>query len=115
VATEQDMGIDERYQYLHRMQAQYQEADRRTRSRMLDQMMRYTGMHRKALIRRLGSDLTRPPSSVARGTYNSICHSERVWYSSPYTSHRSEESCDVQTEASASQDSSLSDSAQHRV
>ena len=61
MATEQDMGIDERYQYLHRMQAQYQEADRRTRSRMLDQMMRYTGMHRKALIRRMGSDLTRKP------------------------------------------------------
>jgi hypothetical protein len=55
------MGIDERYQYLRRMQAQYQKADRKARSQMLDQMMSYTGMHRKALIRRLGSDLTRKP------------------------------------------------------
>ena len=36
MATDQDMGIDERYQYLRRMQERYQQEDRRTRSQMLD-------------------------------------------------------------------------------
>jgi hypothetical protein len=61
------MGIDERYQYLRRMQARYQQADRKRRSQMLDAMIIYTGMHRKALIRRLGSDLTRKPRLRERG------------------------------------------------
>ena len=67
MATEQDMGIDERYQYLRRMQERYQREDRRTRSQMLDAMVIYTGMHRKALIRRLGGDLTRKPRLRERG------------------------------------------------
>ena len=67
MATDQDMGIEERYQYLRRMQERYQQEDRRTRSQMLDAMIIYTGMHRKALIRCLGSDLTRSPRLRERG------------------------------------------------
>jgi hypothetical protein len=51
MATDGNMGIAKRYQYLRRMQEQYQQADRRARSQTLDAMMIYAGMHRKALIR----------------------------------------------------------------
>lgn len=53
------MKIDERYQYLQRMQRRYREADRGTKSALLDEMEAHTGMHRKALLRRLHSDLER--------------------------------------------------------
>ena len=54
-----EMSIDERYQYLRRMQRRYQQADRKTKQLLLDEMEAYTGLHRKALIRRLNSPLQR--------------------------------------------------------
>ena len=67
MATDTAMGIEERYQYLRRMQKRYQKADRREQSALLDEMVAYTGLHRKSLIRRLRSDLTRRPRSRERG------------------------------------------------
>jgi hypothetical protein len=61
------MSIEERYQYIRRMQPRYREADRQTKKELLDEMERYTGMHRKSLIRRLNRDLTRKPRSHERG------------------------------------------------
>jgi hypothetical protein len=39
-----DMSIDERYQYLSRMQSRYQQADRETKQKLLDEMVTYTGL-----------------------------------------------------------------------
>jgi hypothetical protein len=49
------MTIEERYQYLRRMKKRYQKANRQERSRLLDEMEAYTGLHRKSLIRLLKS------------------------------------------------------------
>jgi hypothetical protein len=54
-----DMSLDERYQYLSRMQSRYQQADRETKQKLLDEMVAYTGLHRKSVIRRLGGSLQR--------------------------------------------------------
>jgi hypothetical protein len=63
-----DMSIDERYQYLRRMQTRYQQADRETKQQLLDEMAAYTGLHRKSLIRRLSSSLQRQPRRRERDT-----------------------------------------------
>jgi hypothetical protein len=54
-----EMGIDERYQYLKRMQLRYAQADRETKQQLLDEMEAHTGLHRKSLIRRLKSPIKR--------------------------------------------------------
>jgi len=56
-----DMRIDERYQYLRRMQTQYLQASRKQRQALLDQRVAYTGLHRKSVIRRLHSVLQQQP------------------------------------------------------
>ena len=56
-----EMGINERDQYLRRMQPQYRQADRRTKKELLDQMVAYTGLHRKSVMRRLRGPLQRQP------------------------------------------------------
>jgi hypothetical protein len=66
MATIEAMSIDERYQYLKRMQSRYRQADRQTKKELLDEMEAYTGVHRKSLIRRLKSNLTRKPRSRER-------------------------------------------------
>lgn len=63
-----NMSIDERYQYLRRMQTRYQQADRETKQLLLDEMAAYTGLHRKSLIRRLSSSLQRQPRRRERDT-----------------------------------------------
>jgi hypothetical protein len=66
MATDEKMKIDERYQYLQRMQRRYRQADRSAKSALLDEMEAHTGMHRKALLRRLHSDLERKARSRER-------------------------------------------------
>lgn len=66
MATDEKMKIDERYQYLQRMQRRYRQAERGTKSALLDEMEAHTGMHRKALLRRLHSDLERKARSRER-------------------------------------------------
>lgn len=53
------MDIEERYQYLRRMQPRYRRANRATRPALLTELAAHTGLHRKSLIRRLNSDLVR--------------------------------------------------------
>jgi hypothetical protein len=65
VATD-DMSIEERYQYLRRMRKQYQGADVRQKQELLDQMVVYTGLHRKSVIRRLNGSLERQTRSRER-------------------------------------------------
>jgi len=61
------MTIEERYQYLRRMKKRYQKADRRERGHLLDETEAYTGLHRKSLIRLMGTELERRPRSRERG------------------------------------------------
>ena len=58
MATCETMSIEERYKYLRLMQPRYQQADRETKKRLLDEMETFTGLHRKSLIRRLKGRLT---------------------------------------------------------
>lgn len=66
MTTDEKMKIAERYQYLQRMQRRYCQADRQAKSALLDEMAAHTGMHRKALLRRLHSDLERKTRTQER-------------------------------------------------
>ncbi len=67
MSTQEQMTIDERYKYLRLMQRRYFKADRQARGALLDKMEQVTGLHRKSLVRLLGSDLTRKPRCKQRG------------------------------------------------
>ncbi len=62
----QRMAIEERYVYLNIQYDRYRQADRRTKGEMLTEMMAVTGMHRKALIRLMGSRPSRHPRQKQR-------------------------------------------------
>ena len=49
------MTIDERRKYLRRLRKRYVEADRKERSKLLDEMEAVTELHRKGLIRLTGN------------------------------------------------------------
>ncbi len=49
------MTVDERRKYLGKMLPLYLGADRTRRSELLDEMEHVTGMHRKSLLRLIGS------------------------------------------------------------
>ena len=66
MTTEEKMTIDERWKYLRKMKARYAQADRKERSRLLDEMEAVTGMHRKSLVRRLKGSLVRHPRHKER-------------------------------------------------
>ena len=70
--NDERMTIDERYKYLRIMQPRYTKANRDEQGQLLDEMQAVTGLHRKSLIRLLGStDLQRQPRRRQRGrTYN---------------------------------------------
>jgi predicted nucleic acid-binding protein len=59
MSTEEEMTINERRKYLHRMQSRYRTADRQERGQLLDEMEIVTGLHRKSLIRLMGRSLAR--------------------------------------------------------
>ena len=67
MTTEDRMTIDERRKYLRRMKKRYVCADRAERSRLLDEMEAFTGMHRKGLIRLMHSSLERKRRRKQRG------------------------------------------------
>jgi hypothetical protein len=67
MATEDKMPIDERWTYLRRVQKRYRKASRKERSELLDEMEAHTQLHRKSLIRRMGSDMQRRPRRRQRG------------------------------------------------
>jgi len=51
------MDIDERFAYLRRLKPQYEKASRKEKKVLLDEAEQQTGLHRKALIRRLGKEV----------------------------------------------------------
>ena len=55
MATQDRLGIDERFRYLRRMRARYQSEDRRGKSVLLDEMEATTGLHRKHLTARMNA------------------------------------------------------------
>ena len=59
MTTNEQMTIDEVYKYLRLMKPRYRQASRQAQGRLLDEMERVTGWHRKSLIRLLHSDLHR--------------------------------------------------------
>jgi hypothetical protein len=67
MATTEKMPIEERYQYLRRMQKFYRQANRKEKKELLDQMEMHTGLHRKSLIRHMNSSLQRKPRRRERG------------------------------------------------
>lgn len=60
------MTVDERRKYLRLMQQRYEQAGREERGRLLDEMEKVTGLHRKSLVRLLGGGLERQPRSKQR-------------------------------------------------
>ena len=57
---EDEMTVDERRKYLARMKRRYQAANKKGRAVLLDEMEKFTGIHRKSLIRLLNApDLSR--------------------------------------------------------
>ena len=64
----EQLTLDERLKYLRIMRARYQQADRQTRTALLDQRVAVTGLHRKSVLRQPGGDLQRHPRSTERST-----------------------------------------------
>ena len=64
--TPPKMNIDERRKYLMIQQPAYQKANRQERGRLLDEMIKITGLNRKYLIQLMKSDLKRKPRQRQR-------------------------------------------------
>ena len=62
------MSIEERRQYLKRMQKRYKKAERQEKTRLLNEMVNYTGMHRVSIKRLINGNLARKPRHRERGT-----------------------------------------------
>ncbi len=67
MADDDKMSIQERDKYLRKMQKRYRKADRHTRGKLLDEMQTVTELHRKSLIRLMGSSIRRKPRVGRRG------------------------------------------------
>ena len=66
--SEQDeMTIDERRKYLHKMWGQYRDASKQEKGQMLDDMEHVTGLNRKSIIRILNGRLSRKKRTKQRG------------------------------------------------
>jgi hypothetical protein len=64
---EEKMTIDERVKYLRLVRKRYVKSSRQERGLLLDEMEEMTSLHRKSLIRLLGSSLERKPRRRQRG------------------------------------------------
>jgi hypothetical protein len=72
MSEQEDMTIDERRKYLHKMWGRYRDSTKEVKRQMLDDMEHVTGMHRKSIIRILNGRLSRKKRSRERGpTYGS--------------------------------------------
>jgi IS30 family transposase len=66
--TETDeMNIDERRKYIHKMWGRYRQGKKGAKGKLLDEMEAVTGMHRKAIIRLLNGQLSRKKRRRERG------------------------------------------------
>ena len=71
MSAEVKMTINERRKYLMRMRLRYVQANRKGRSRLLDEMEEVTELHRKSLVRLMQDELVRKVRQRQRGrTYN---------------------------------------------
>ncbi len=64
--TEERMNIEERLKYLRLERPHYEKANRKERSRLLDEMERITGLDRKTIIRRMNGILVRKKRTQQR-------------------------------------------------
>ncbi len=72
MSEKDEMTIDERRKYLHKMWGRYRGATKSEKRKMLDDMEHVTGMHRKSIIRILNGRLSRKKRTRERGpTYGS--------------------------------------------
>ena len=68
MSIEEQMSIDERRKYLHKMRIRYWQAQSRTeRSKLLDEMEAVTELHRKSLLRLIHGELARKSRRKQRG------------------------------------------------
>jgi len=64
----EEMSIDERRKYLHKMRIRYWKAkNKKEKSQLLDEMEAVIGLHRKSVIRLINSELARKPRRRQRG------------------------------------------------
>ncbi len=61
------MTVDERRKYLHKMWKRYREAGKAEKGRLLDDMERVTGLHRKSILRTIHGRLSRKRRVRQRG------------------------------------------------
>jgi len=72
MSEQEEMTIDERRKYLHKMWGRYRDATKDEKHQMLNDMEHVTGMHRKSIIRILNGRLSRKKRTRERGsTYGS--------------------------------------------
>ena len=64
---EEKMTIDERFKYLRLVRRRYVKSGKQERGLLLDEMEEVTSLHRKSLIRLMGSSLERKPRQRQRG------------------------------------------------
>jgi hypothetical protein len=64
---EERMTIDERFKYLRLVRMRYVKSSRQERGLLLDEIEKVTRLHRKSLIRLMGSSLERKPRQRQRG------------------------------------------------
>jgi hypothetical protein len=67
MSEKDDMTIDERRKYLHKMWGLYRDASKKDKGQMLDDMEHVTGMNRKSIIRILNGRLSRKKRTKERG------------------------------------------------
>jgi hypothetical protein len=68
MSIEEQMSIDKRRKYLHKMRIRYWQAQsRKERSKLLDEMEAVIELHRKSLLRLIHGDLARKPRRKQRG------------------------------------------------
>lgn len=67
MSTSDKMTIDERRKYLRLVKGRYVGASRAERSRLLDEVVQVTALHRKSIIRLMRGDLGRKPRERQRG------------------------------------------------
>lgn len=75
MSADDTMRLEERRKYLRKMQQRYGQASRAEQRELLNEMGTITSLHRKSLIRLMGSSLTRQPRRQQRGrTYGIDVH-----------------------------------------
>jgi hypothetical protein len=63
----ENMNVDERRKYIHKMWKRYREAEKHEKSRLLDEIEAVTGLHRKSVTRILNGRLSRKKRTRERG------------------------------------------------